>query len=588
MLPADEIIRRVHERAGIPLHWSGGYALEPSTAASLLLGADESMERLVGFGSRGAALMADDGIWRSFDARRGVGVFRDLLDAARTSARADAKAAMLNLDFAFWRELALESEFGVGWKDNPAALKVADDKILRVRQAYLTLALTPFAGVSDASRVLSAMQTVHMALTGFASFNALSGGDGMVERLVEIPKAVEREFNRRDEMRMLGGDDDCVIPTVGGGEGVFGWNVRERRPVGRAAMIGARLLDLEWRIPAPALDANGGMSDLAVESRGAAAARRFIAHIGEGVFERMSLALLGTSKSLDIVICETADVGKTLIAESISAAFPGAVKYMSNPRNLKSGNDRFSQATAPLASHIWEFIDEADKLEGGKIGMMLASELTSETLTVELKGKDPVTMTRTAQAILIAGGDPPLDGESQGLESRIRWVAELTATKAFPKGDAYLLKNDADAAAYVRAWMLDAASRIWGACVSDWDRQEYSAPSDIGLIPPYTTAAAGLLARCGDLELAAVKSALVVDPEGMVTAQSLFDELGMSQQTYKKTLAKAFGEGNLRFERKRIERGKNPQAVVFGVRHSAPPPAVADNSAPADDAGAGG
>ena len=222
-------------------------------------------------------------------------------------------------------------------------------------------------------------------------------------------------------------------------------------------------------------------------------------HYGEPLLSRLSWALLGPKKTIDVVNLPVSNAGKSTLAEWVQRAFPNGVEVLDAVKELKNGND-FSPLRVTLSERLITFVDEADKIETPP-PVAIVNELTQGVLMVNIKGLQAKSRPRRGNVVMLGAGWPNLVS-GQGSDTRFQWAwAQGTPAMCQELRD---LLFEPNAVAWLSTWMCQRASQLFS-------------QGDDGSTAMTRAWAAEFLAESADPLPMIMKSILTPAPQGFVS-----------------------------------------------------------------------
>ena len=170
------------------------------------------------------------------------------------------------------------------------------------------------------------------------------------------------------------------------------------------------------------------------------------------------MLMLGPNKTLDAVRIPLANSGKSSFIEALAKAFPGAISYTSNSKDLAGEKgDNFNKTSKYLTMSLVYISDECDKPLQPYYESTLTG-LQGDRLEIELKGFDSKPVRRIGNLVLVGNEWPDWNTDAQGMEARIVWAYNRPdVTVPYTKDHHDLLVSD-EGIAWIRASVLQTAT----------------------------------------------------------------------------------------------------------------------------------
>ena len=173
-----------------------------------------------------------------------------------------------------------------------------------------------------------------------------------------------------------------------------------------------------------------------------------------GLFTRIALLLLRPRKGLDVIMMPLSGAGKSTLCDWLTLAFPGYALVGSAVNLLSAQGQKFTAVQDRLSRYRLVLLDEADKLDA-PVPASTLNALTSEVVTVELKGVDSGERPRIGNTVFVSS-QPPMLEVLQGGPERLAWAFDGSHVEPMSQQLRDHI-NDPDAQAWLATWLAQLA-----------------------------------------------------------------------------------------------------------------------------------
>ena len=186
---------------------------------------------------------------------------------------------------------------------------------------------------------------------------------------------------------------------------------------------------------------------------------------GLGIFRRLAYAFAhAPSKRIDTYVSALPDSGKDTLAVWLRRAGGGEIIVKPAMDYVKSGGQRFTVLARDLCSYRIAIANECDKPDSIPAGFL--THITSDQLSDERKGVDPVLRTRRGDLLFVGNGPPKVES-GPGVDARLQWAYQAQ-WPVMPSELRHAAVSDPDVSAWLGTYLLDIAMSVHHGALFDW------------------------------------------------------------------------------------------------------------------------
>ena len=327
-------------------------------------------------------------------------------------------------------------------------IKAWEDGLMYARKAYWT----PFTlrGLGDTEGFIrteglkARIQAVKDLPEGMAEY-----GKSMMASLPDTAnhwQQVTRLVRGRDNWDDFGKPYDYAQrPVLPMADGV--WDVHGGHKINADA-------SREFNIMAPANVMREPNFTLLLTDAGKAITEAWMERYGGTLTQRLAFSLLGPTKRIESIRADATDFGKSTIGRVMRKAFGSGI---ADTEEFEQIGKQFSLLDRKLVAVKMLFVDDVNEVKG--LQTKAITRLTADTLTIERKGIDAVSLPRSGTVWFVGNDWAEVDMSASALKARLKWARNYSGVKAITREQAKLL-NSRDAPAVMQAFILDYARNL--------------------------------------------------------------------------------------------------------------------------------